>query len=60
MCSSMCVYGNKKKCSRKKQVIPISFYGISKKTAEEYINFIKLPNTTKIVLNYLMFMVRLR
>ena len=49
--SSMCVYGNKKKnVAEKNKVIPISFYGISKKTAEEYINFIKLPNTTKIVL----------
>lgn len=49
--SSMCVYGNHKvKVKEKTKVLPISFYGISKKTAEEYINFINLPNTTKIIL----------
>ena len=49
--SSMCVYGNNKNnVNEKNNPKPISFYGISKKTAEEYINFISLPNTTKVVL----------
>ncbi len=49
--SSMCVYGDlKKKANEKDKTIPISFYGISKLTAEEYIKFYPLPYTTKIVL----------
>ena len=49
--SSMCVYGNlQKKVTEKDDPIPMSFYGISKLTSEQYIKFYPLPNTTKVVL----------
>ena len=49
--STMCVYGNlRKNVTEKDKTIPISFYGISKLTSEEYIKFYPLPNTTKVVL----------
>jgi len=49
--SSMCVYGDLNKNVREKdKTIPISYYGISKLTSEEYIKFYSLPHTTKVVL----------
>ena len=49
--SSMCIYGNSKiKVNENSKINPISFYGISKLTAEKYINFYKLKNTTKVIL----------
>ena len=40
-------FHQKKKANEKDKTIPISFYGISKLTAEEYIKFYPLPYTTK-------------
>ena len=49
--SSMCVYGNSNnKVTEKDKAFPISYYGISKLTSEEYIKFYVLPHTTKVVL----------
>ena len=49
--SSMCVYGNLKDNVKETDLTnPISFYGISKMTAENYIKFYPLPHTTKIIL----------
>lgn len=49
--SSMCVYGDfGKNVTEKDKTVPISYYGISKLTSEEYIKFYSLPYTTKIVL----------
>ena len=49
--SSMCVYGNlNKKVRETDRAVPISYYGISKLTSEEYIKLYSLPHTTKIVL----------
>ena len=47
----MCVYGNLNKNVREQdKTVPISYYGISKLTSEEYIKFYPLPHTTKVVL----------
>lgn len=49
--SSMCVYGNLKNNVKETQkTVPISFYGLSKITAENYINFLKTPKTTRVIL----------
>ena len=49
--SSMCIYGNlKNNVNENDKKVPISFYGISKLTSEEYIKFYPLPNTSKIIL----------
>ena len=49
--SSMCVYGNLgNNVNESDATKPISFYGISKLTSEEYIRFCPLPNTTKVIL----------
>ncbi len=49
--SSMCVYGNLKNNVKETQkTVPISFYGLSKITAENYINFLNTPKTSRIIL----------
>lgn len=49
--SSMCVYGDLKENVRENdKTVPISYYGISKLTSEEYIKFYPLPHTTRIIL----------
>ena len=49
--SSMCVYGNLKKNIKEIQKTePISFYGLSKITAEKYIQFFNNSNTSKTIL----------
>ena len=49
--SSMCVYGNlKNNVNELNKTKPLSFYGLSKITAERYINFFKIPKTSRVVL----------